>query len=252
MRWVKCYKGEDRIYIDEAIFFGKGAFETIAIYEKPIMLKEHIFRLNNSLKKLQINKEIDFRNISEIINEDNITNKALKITITPRNNILSLRDITYKKDDYENGFSLGISKVIRNSTAFLTTIKSICYEENLIIKEQGVKNGWNEMIFINERGVISEGTCSNLFFVKDKKIYTPSLSCGLLDGIMRKWVIENFDVNEGEFLLDDLLYASEIFITNSLMGVMWIKKIDSVNFNKGEVTTNVMEKYNVFLMENGG
>lgn len=97
MDWIKVYKGESKIDIDEGIFFGKGVFETILILEKPVMLKEHLKRLNTSLKKLSIDKEINYDEVVDIIKKDNIKNKALKITITPKNNIISLRDIPYKK-----------------------------------------------------------------------------------------------------------------------------------------------------------
>ncbi|QLY81193.1 aminotransferase class IV [Clostridium intestinale] len=252
MDWIKVYKGEAKIDVDEGIFFGKGVFETILILEKPVMLQEHLKRLNTSLKKLSIDKEINYNEVVDIIEKDNIKNRTLKITITPKNNIIYLRDIPYKKEDYDNGFSLGISELIKDSNAFLTSIKSTCYYENIHIRDEGLKKGFNEMLLINSKGKISEGTLSNIFFIKEEKIFTPSLSCGLLDGIMRQWVINNYDVQEGEFTTQDLLLADEIFITNSLVGVMWINRVKDNKLFMGKITNNIIERYKTFLKENGG
>lgn len=252
MEWIKVYKGETKVDIDEGIFFGRGVFETVLVLEKPIMLEDHINRLNISLKKLAIDKEISYKEVVDIIEKDDIRNQVLKITITPKNNIISLRDITYKKEAYDKGFSLGISEITKDSNAFLSSIKSTCYYENMHIRDEGLKKGFNEMLLINNKGKISEGTLSNLFFIKEEKIFTPALSCGLLDGIMRQWVINNYDVQEGEFTIDDVLVAEEIFMTNSLLGVMWVNKLEDINFSKGKITNNIVERYKTFLKENGG
>ena len=252
MNWIKVYKGENQIILDDGLFFGRGVFETIAVYKGPIMLKEHINRINSSLKKLSIDKKIDYREIKNIIKEDKIEDKALKIIVTSKNNIISLRDITYKEKDYRKGFSLGLSEVIRSYKGFLTSIKSICYEENIHIRQEGLEKNFNEMLLMNDKGKITEGTLSNIFFVREEKIYTPKLSCGLLNGIVREWVINNYDVYEGEFTFKDLLLSEEIFITNSLIGVMWINRLEDVKFLKGKITNNVMKRYKTFLEENGG
>jgi len=108
------------------------------------------------------------------------------------------------------------------------------------------------MLLINNKGKITEGTLSNIFFIKEEKIFTPSLSCGLLDGIMRQWLINNYDVQEGEFRAQDLLLAEEVFITNSLVGVMWVNRVENNKFYKGNITNNIIERYKTFLKENGG
>ena len=216
------------------------------------MLKEHIERLNDALKIVSIKKNIENQEILKIIGEDNIKNKVLKITITEENNIISLRELPYKEEQYKVGYTLGITKVIKNSTSPLVNIKSTCYYENLIIKNEGLKNGFNEMLQLNEKGCITEGTNSNLFFVKNGIINTPNLKCGLLNGIMRKWIINNFEVHEGEYTKEDLYDSDEIFITNSLMGVLWISEIESKKYIKGTKTNDIINKYNRFLSTYGG
>ncbi|MEQ8199277.1 MAG: aminotransferase class IV [Clostridiaceae bacterium] len=251
MEWIKDYK-EKKVITDAGIFFGKGIFETIPVFKEPVMLSEHIGRLNNALKTFSINKGVDLQEITDIIKEDNIEYKSLKITVTPENRVISLRDLPYREEHYQKGYSLGISKVIKNSTSILAGIKSTCYWENILIREAGAKHGFDEMIQFNEKGHLAEGTCSNIFFVKDGVVYTPEISCGLLNGVMRKWIVSNFQVREGCFSEGDLLSADEVFITNSLMGIMWVNKIQSKKYVKGAETDDIIEKYNLFLGTYGG
>ena len=60
----------------------------------------------------------------------------------------------------------------------------------------------------------------------NQQIYTPSLSCGLLPGIMRAFVIENRSVVEVQASLEQLLNADEVFLTNSVMEIMGVSQID--------------------------
>lgn len=240
---------QNTIDIDSTLFFGRGVFETINVREKPILLEKHIDRLNNSSKKLSLQIKVSEEEVKEFIKKHNIKNCVLKITVTEKSLIYSIRENQYNKEEYFRGFKVGISKVLRNSTSRLTYIKSTCYIENIIEKEKALEEGLNEVIFLNEKGFITEGCTCNLFFIKDKVVYTPTISCGLLDGIIRQWIIDNFEVQEGEFLVEDLLQSDEIFLTNSLMGIMHVKEFLNKQFNKTENTLKLMKKYKEFILE---
>ena len=233
----------DDIKLDNGLFFGKGLFETILVKEKPVFLKEHIKRINNSCKVLDIERNIDYREVLNFIEENNIRNKAFKITLTDENTIYSTRGIPYTKEDYEKGFSLCLSKVLRNSTSKLTFVKSTCYIENIMEKALAKDLGYDETIFLNEKGFLAEGATSNIFFIKDNKILTPKVDVGLLNGIVRKWVIHNFRVEEGEYTLDDLMSSKGIFITNSLLGIMKVCEFQGKKFNNHDKIEEVIKAY---------
>ena len=97
-------------------------------------------------------------------------------------------------------------------------------------KEQPLAAGINEKIFINTKGQISEGTVCNVFFVRKNMIYTPQLSCGLLPGILREYIMERFQVTETIIYPDELMYYEECFVTNSLMGVMPVRQLGNICF----------------------
>ena len=123
------------------------------------------------------------------------------------------------------------------------------FDQNIIEYEVCQKNGFNEAIFINEKGYICEGCTSNIFMIKDKIIYTPDIRNGLLPGIIRKWIIDNFEVIEKNITKEELLNSDELFFTNSLVGVIKCAKIGNKNFNC-KITQEIKEQYEKAI--NGG
>jgi 4-amino-4-deoxychorismate lyase len=230
----KIIYGEDKATIDEGLFFGKGVFETILWKEGPIFLEEHLNRLREALEQIGMLplEEVEIR---QYLDKLNINNKAVKITVTPLNIIITQRNIPYKEEDYNIGMNLTISKVRRNSTSRLCYIKSTCYIENLIEKEEAKKNGFDDVIFLNENGYVTETSCANIFIVKNNEIFTPRTTDGLLDGIIRRKIIENFKVQEKSITFEELKKSDEVIITNSLMGAMSIKKLDDIKYEKIEL-----------------
>ncbi len=107
----------------------------------------------------------------------------------------------------------------------------------------------NETIFLNEKGFVAEGCTTNVFIIKDNKIFTPKISCGLLPGIIRGWVISNFEVVEKEITKEELLNSDEIFLTNSLVGIIGVSKLDDIKFDIS-YSREIREKYEDVI--NGG
>ena len=225
--------GEDKIFMDEGLFFGRGVFETILWKDEPAFLNEHLERIKRAMEQIGL-LPLEEKELREYLDKLSIKNKAVKITVTPLNIIITQREIPYKEEDYNRGMTLTISKVRRNSTSLLSYIKSICYIENIIEKESAKKMGYDDIIFLNEKGYVTETSCANIVIVKNNEIFTPKVEDGLLDGIIRRKIIENFKVEEKSITLEELKTSDEVIITNSLMGSMSIKKIDDIKYENEE------------------
>lgn len=238
----KIIFNEDKALIDSGTFFGRGVFETILIKNKPHFLKEHIERLNDGITKLSLGEHIKSDIVLEKINEYKLDNLALKVVVTEKNIIFSTRELKYKSANYEKGFKVKIANNIRNSKSILTYIKSINYLDNLLEYEKANLEGYNEAIFFNENNWLTEGCTTNIFIVKDNNIYTPSEKCGLLNGIIRKYVIDSFNVYEKEISKEELLTAEEIFLTNSLVGVIKVSEIKGRKL-KSKITEDIRKTY---------
>lgn len=84
------------------------------------------------------------------------------------------------------------------------------------------ETGYDEVIFLNERGEVTEGAISNLFAEISGVFHTPPPTCGLLEGVFRHQILKNRALRAREQLIfpEDLLKADRIFLTNSVRGMI--------------------------------
>ncbi len=212
--------------MDEGLQYGIGLFETILIREKPYYLEEHTNRLNHSLKIFQISKTICENDVLELIDEHQLQNLALKLIVTESNQFAMVRSIPYTKKDYSIGKSLVFSKTKKSKHSQLVTHKTINYAENIFEMRKAQKRGFDDCLFCNEYGHVTESSNANVFVIIDNEIWTPFVMDGLLPGIIRQKVKENFEIKEGHISVEQVMNAQGAFMTNSLMGVMPISQID--------------------------
>ena len=234
-----------KLVFDDGFSFGKGAFETIKIIDGQVMnIDRHLERLNTSLEFLEINKVI---NKEEVLEKSNHFKQAFKIIVSDENTLFIDREDPYINLDRSYGIKVEISDYIRNSTAPLTYHKSLAYYDNLLKLREIRSQSAFEGLLMNEKEQLTEGFISNFFFTKNGEIYTPKVSCGLLNGTMRQWVMDQFDIIEGVFKKDDLKDMEGVFITNSLIGIHWVHTIGDLTFQKTKEIENIID----FLEEKG-
>ena len=112
-----------------------------------------------------------------------------------------------------------------------------------------------EAILLNTSGYLTEGSLHNLFWVRDKVIYTPDLECGVLSGITRKHVIDiatnyGFTIKESFAPVTKLINADEAFMTNSLRGIQPLLVIEGEKIHNGKpgpVTKKLQTLYQQYL-----
>jgi len=108
-------------------------------------------------------------------------------------------------------------------TKFKTTARDFYDGERARLK---ASMGVDEVIFFNENQEICEGSFTTLFIEKNGKLLTPSLSCGLLPGVLRQDLLASGKSTESNLTLPDLETADEIFVGNSLRGLMPARFVD--------------------------
>lgn len=246
------------INLDECYQFGLGAFETIAIeHGHPVFLPRHLARLDRAADFLGLTscavRNINPDTITAYLNEQekngtSLSHCALKIMISNENTIYHIRSNPYAPVQYEKGFVMDFSSVMRNESSPLTYHKTMNYGDCILEKRLAARQGMNERIFQNSKGEICEGTVSNIFFVRDQKLFTPKISCGLLPGILREYLCESFPVEETVILPSDLDQYQECFVTNSLMGIMPVKKLAGHNFSKRDMSDQLLDAYKQLIV----
>lgn len=231
------------IVLDEGYLFGMGAFETVAVYDRPVFLDRHLARLAETLEFLGIQSRVTEDEVSAYLEEKNIRAGVLKIVVSGENKLFLTRENHYTGKDYERGFVMDFSEVRRNESSPFTYHKTLNYGECILEKRRAAARGLDEVVFLNGRGEICEGAVSNVFFVRKGEIFTPKLSCGLLPGIMRRYVMECCDVEERKIFPDSLGEFEECFVTNSLMGIMPVGRLGAYEFAKRDTIRRLQEKY---------
>ncbi|QIB27411.1 aminotransferase class IV [Caloranaerobacter azorensis] len=223
----------------ELFKFGIGVFETIKIYKGiPILLKEHLDRMYNSVKELNIEINIPYEELEKKVYEyvKNYDYKALRITVFDEGYNFMIRDIPYKDEDYNRGYKLNIAP-IRRGKSFIYRHKTANYFENIYLKRLALRESFDESLIVNTDEKILEGTMTNIFFIRGNKVFTPELSLNILPGIMRKEVIKtakNIGIEVNECIIDigDLSKFDFAFITNSLMDVLRVREIGDITYDE--------------------
>ncbi|MGM9640053.1 MAG: aminotransferase class IV, partial [Faecousia sp.] len=236
---------------DEGYYFGLGAFETVAVEEgRPVMLKEHYARLFRAMEFFCIKistDELEEKVGNALAAPGMKTGRwVLKIAASKKNILVTTRKNTYSECDYERGFTADFSHVRRNETSPLTYHKTLNYGDCLLEKRRAHCRGIDEPIFLNTKGAIAEGATTNVFFVKNDRIYTPTVSSGILPGIMRAYICESDRVQETELYPQELTQFEEMFLTNSLLGVMPVVSLGSHRFLSQNIGRGLLAKYRAF------
>ena len=194
---------------ERGFLYGDGIYETLRTYhEKPFKLPEHLNRLRSSAEKLKIPLEYtdaELRDtIQELVKKNNTPDAYIRITLSrglgcqglvmndnPKPTLLiQARPHTpYRKELYEKGMSLIISKARRSTSCPISCHKTTNLLTSILLKEEAKRRSADEALILNTDNEVAEGIISNIFMVKNGNVITPSLETNILPGITRKTVL---------------------------------------------------------------
>ena len=118
----------------------------------------------------------------------------------------------------------------RHAASPLAGVKTISWLDSVWAAEEAKREGYDEVVLLNERGEVSECTAANIFAVRNDKVITPPLSSGCLEGVTRGVLMEiaaeaGTTVVEQAMRPEDLYAADEVFITSTNRNVIGVKEI---------------------------
>ncbi|MHB8481979.1 MAG: aminotransferase class IV [Nitrospiria bacterium] len=273
-RWVPL-KSARISPMDHGFLYGDGVFETLRSYEgHPFKLDEHLKRLSDSCRCLSLTLPKSPQTIRAIVYKTLACNKlkegTIRITCTrgegaigldpafcpkPTFVVMALPYIPPPSSFYLNGISIGIVKTVRTPPEVIPNrIKSSNFLNNILAKIEAKKSGAHEGILLNNKGFITEGTVSNLFYVQNGILVTPSAESGILEGITRNTVIDiakssGIRVTEKLIKPKDLLKSEECFITNTGYEIMPVTKIDRKKAGTGKPGRLTLQLMSLFKTE---
>ncbi len=134
----------------------------------------------------------------------------------------------------------------RNERGALAGVKSTSYAENVVALAYAAERGATEAVFPNLQGQLCEGTGSNVFYVLDGQLRTPTLASGCLAGITRALILEWCDAVEVDGPIESVSKdASEIFLASTTRDAQAVTRWDDRHLDVGPVTQAVLAEWRV-------
>lgn len=235
---------------DHGFLYGLGFFETFRTYNgKPAFLQEHLERLHGALATYRIDFPYSLDEVAKVVAQLNDVAEDedgyFRVNVSAGVHDIGLAPSEYKAPTIiifrkklppstrGKEKDAVILKIARNEPESGKRYKGHHYGNNVLARMELPSLAAHEGIFLTAAGCVAEGITSNVFWVKNDIIYTPSLDAGILPGITRGWLInylrqQGYALEEGLFPAEQLLHADECFITNAVQELVPIKQLESV------------------------
>ncbi len=224
---------------DHGFTVGDGVFEAVKILDgRPFALSRHLRRLVASARGLGL-PEPDLARVREaidaVVEAERLPLGRLRITYTGGPAPLgsgrgdaepTLVVVAAPLKAWEGPARVTVVPWPRNERGAVAGLKTTSYAENVVALARAATVGAGEAIFANTRGDLCEGTGSNVFYVVDGELRTPTLASGCLAGITRALLVEWCDVVEVDEPVGVLARADEIFLASTTRDVQAVEWCD--------------------------
>lgn len=259
---------------DRGFLYGDGVFETVRIHNgRPVWLDRHLTRLADSCRQIQLPlpDKLWPAIFQKVIDKNCVDHALIRLTLSRGTMFpFSLSAFSEKEGEGQGeggetltvvlfprslphvtpsqrrkGIKLTFAAIRRPSPlSSPTQAKTLNYLNSLLAKQEAVERGAFEGLMVTTGGHVAECSMSNVFFIKGRTVYTPSLACGVLPGVTRKIVLEmapalGLQTREGRYRPAFLYEADECFLTGSGVGILPVATIDGHAFPKQTARSRV-------------
>jgi branched-chain amino acid aminotransferase len=249
--------------------YGDGFFETMKISNGNILLAAHHFtRFFSSLQLLSFDVPVVFTaeyfagQIQSLIEKNKHLSLARVRLMVYRGNG-GLYDAENHHPNFvmqswpleepgnklnPNGLDIDIYTEARKVSDSFSMVKSNNYLPYAMAALWAKKNKLNDCLLLNPYNNICDSTIANIFIVQDNLIKTPAIAEGCINGVARSYLIEsckkdNIAVSETTISTEDILYATEVFLTNAVAGIMWVKQLGERKYNEPHLALQLHNDY---------
>jgi len=250
-----------------ALLHGVGLFETVRAYNgRGFRLAEHVERMKASAAALDMPVHDSIAQVPEAVEQvlqvNGLKDARIRFTVTPPGaqgggdepTLLVAAEATtgYPPELYEKGMTVYVCDAYRQSRYDpLAGHKTTSYLPRLLALRNAHERGCGEALWFTPDGFLAEGSISNVFLVKDGTVHTPPLDTPVLPGVTRAVVLElarklDLASQERPCTLKDLLEADEVFLTNAIMEIMPVTRVErkAIGSEKpGPLTRRLQDAY---------
>ncbi|MBU5467877.1 D-amino-acid transaminase [Virgibacillus sp. MSJ-26] len=264
----KCVDIEDRGYQ-----FGDGVYEVVGVYSgEPMLMDEHLQRLERSAKEIQLNLPYTMpelkRQLTQLAAQNQLEEGIIYLQVSrgasprwhefPEGNIPAVtvaytREEERMTDIEDNG---GTAVLTEDMRWLRCDIKSLNLLPNVMAKQKAVENNAVEAI-LHRGDTVTEASASNVFMVKNDKVYTHPANNYILNGITRQKILElcgehTIPVVEETFTVKQLLEADEVFVSATKSDIIPILKVDDhtiADGTPGKITHQILKHFRMFISQ---
>jgi branched-chain amino acid aminotransferase len=234
-------------FFNRGLLYGDGFFETMVMMQGKIpLLGLHFQRIAFTVSLLRGELPVDFTaeklsaSIHDLASANGLTNARIRVQFIRSGAGLYLPN--ERSFDYviqtnpldRNTFQvsaisrIGVIPDFVKPVSALTQIKSSSAQWYVLGAQLAQEKGWEEMLLLNSNGFVVEALSSNVFIVKGDKVFTPLIADGGVDGVMRKFILQNFPevMEERSLRLEDILQADELWLTNAVRGLQSVTSFE--------------------------
>lgn len=248
--------------------YGDGLFETMKVAKGKILLSDHHFeRLFAGLALLQFEiprlflRQKTEDEIVSLCKKNNCEGLArVRLSVFRGNGGLYDEDkgLQYLIECWpltesvsklnENGLVIDVFPGAEKSCDKFSNLKSANFLPYSMAALYAKEKKLNDCLVLNTTGGIADSTIANLFIIKNAIVITPGLEEGCVNGVMRQYLLQKMQaadcaVQEATLSVNDILVADEVFLTNAIHGIRWVRQFRDMSY--GNVKT--VEIYNRFI-----
>ena len=242
---------------DYGFLYGYGLFETLRAYGgRFFRLQQHMARLQEGAGHIGIAlpwspAELEHA-LYRPLRANNLSEARVRLTVSigegdispdpascrsPTLFIAAKAFTPFPPETYRRGYRLIISSYRQNSHSPLSRLKTANYLQHLLARQEAKARGADDALLLNERGLVAEGTMSNLFLVSHGVLLTPSLESGVLNGITREAILEiaptlGIEAEVREIRLEEVFQAQEVFLSSSLLEIMPVVAVEGKSISR--------------------
>ncbi|EAS42125.1 aminodeoxychorismate lyase [Photobacterium profundum] len=240
---------------DRSAQYGDGSFTTVLIKQgKPLLWRLHLQRLQKNVQTFRISapnwddvtqqvyqqaKQYSDKGVVKVVISRGVGGRGYSPAGCVDTQVI-ISNFDWPKHYVEwqqDGIELGVCQQRLGLVPMLAGFKHLNRLEQVLLKQEVDDSGWLDAVVLDVNGHVMEATASNIFWRCENTVYTPELDMSGVHGVMRSHVLELLDSTDYcvEFVktsLESLLCADEIFITNALMALVPIKKINENEFSE--------------------
>jgi len=220
--------------------YGDGVFETMKFYRGKIILDTlHFDRLFLGLKMLQIEHRLMATELSQFISELCQKNNCMDLARVRlavfrneenrANYVIEASELSDEVNRWnEKGLRIDLYPYSRKNADAFSNLKSANFLPYVLAGLYAKEKGIDDAIVLNAFNLICDSSKANIFLIRNKEIFTPSLHQGCVSGVMRRFLLDElkkngYRVHQEEISEQDMEEADEVFLTNSIYDIRWVQ-----------------------------